>query len=117
MPLLRRLPKRGFNSRFKNTYQAVNVESLNRFEANSTVGPAEMKEAGLIGSIMEPVKILGGGKIEKAMTVRAHRFSGSAKKLLESAGCVIVIADPGAGKQSKSKIASAASLPRDVATR
>jgi large subunit ribosomal protein L15 len=89
MPLLRRLPKRGFNSRFKKSYQVVNVESLNRFGANSTVGPAEMKEAGLIGSVAEPVKILGGGKIEKALTVKAHKFSGSAKKLLESAGVKI----------------------------
>ena len=89
MPLLRRLPKRGFNSRFKNSYQVVSVEALNRFDANSAVGPAEMKEAGLIGSTMEPVKILGGGKIDKALTIKAHKFSVSARKLLESAGVKI----------------------------
>lgn len=103
MPLLRRLPKRGFNSRFRNAYQVVNVESLNRFTANSTVGPAEMKEAGLIGSTVEPVKILGTGKIGKVLTVKAHKFSGSAKKLLETAGCSVVIASPGGAKQSDAK--------------
>jgi len=98
MPLLRRLPKRGFNSRFKKSYQVVNVEALNRFGKDSVVGPAEMKEAGLIGSTVEPVKILGGGKIDKALTVKAHKFSASAKKLLETAGCNIVIASKDAKK-------------------
>lgn len=84
MPLIRRLPKRGFNSLFKNVYQVVNVESLNRFEANSVVGPKELKAAGLIGSEMKPVKILGNGKLTKPLVVKAHKVSGSAKKLLES---------------------------------
>lgn len=86
MPLLRRIPKRGFNSRFRNSYQVVNIESLNRFDANSTVGPDELKNAGLIGSTIEPIKILGKGSISKVLTIKAHKFSDSAKKLLESAG-------------------------------
>jgi len=86
MPLIRRIPKRGFNALFKNTYQIVNIESLNRFEANATVGPAEFKKAGLVGSERERVKILGNGKITKSLTVKAHKFSESAKKLLEGAG-------------------------------
>ena len=86
MPLIRRIPKRGFNARFKNEYQVVNVGSLNVFEANSSVGPAELKKAGFIGSEKEPIKILGNGKLEKVLTVKAHGFSGSAKKLIESAG-------------------------------
>ncbi len=86
MPLIRRIPKRGFNALFKNVYQIVNVESLNRFEANTTVGPAEFKKAGFIGSEKEPVKVLGNGKLTKPLTVRAHKFSESAKKLLETAG-------------------------------
>jgi len=68
-----------------------------------------MKEAGLIGSTVEPVKILGTGKIEKVLTVKAHKFSGSAKKLLETAGCSVVIASPKGAKQSKKEIASVAS--------
>ena len=86
MPLIRRIPKRGFNSLFKNAYQVMNVESLNRFPANSVVGAADFKKAGLIGSEKEKVKILGTGKLSKILTVKAHKFSDSAKKLIESAG-------------------------------
>ncbi|MDP3804661.1 MAG: 50S ribosomal protein L15 [Candidatus Omnitrophota bacterium] len=86
MQLVRRIPKRGFNYPFKNFHQIVNVESLNRFENNSTVGPAEFKNAGLISSEKELVKILGDGKLTKNLTVKAHALSGSAKKKLEAAG-------------------------------
>lgn len=91
MPLIRRIPKRGFNALFKNTHEVVNVGSLNRFAANSTVGPAELKKAGLIGSAYERVKILGGGKLDKALTIRAHKLSASARKQLETAGAKIEI--------------------------
>lgn len=89
MPLIRRLPKRGFNALFKNTYQVVNVESLNRFAANSIVGPKELKDAGLIGSERERIKILGDGKLNKTLTVKAHKASVNAKKLIEAAGSKI----------------------------
>ena len=93
MPLIRRVPKRGFNSRFRarTAYQVVNIESLNRFQKDSTVGPAEFKKAGFIGSDKKLVKILGDGKINKALTVKAHKFSAAAKKLLEAAGAKIEI--------------------------
>jgi large subunit ribosomal protein L15 len=85
MALLRRLPKKGFSSPFKKVYQTVNVESLNQFTKDSSVGPAEMKKAGLIGSEFTPVKILGDGKLAKALTIKAHKLSGSAlKKITES---------------------------------
>ena len=86
MPLIRRIPKRGFNALFKNGYQVINIESLNRFDNNSVVGPAEFKKAGLIGSTQEPVKILGTGKAAKVLTIKAHKYSDSAKKALEAAG-------------------------------
>jgi len=86
MPLIRRIPKRGFNALFKSGYQVINIESLNRFDNNSIVGPDEFKKAGLIGSINEPVKILAAGKPTKVLTIKAHKFSDSAKKALESAG-------------------------------
>lgn len=89
MPLLRRLPKRGFNSPFDVDYQVVNVESLNRFKENSTVGPKELKEAGLIGSEIEPIKILGDGQFSKKLTVKTHKVSTSAKKKLEAAGATV----------------------------
>lgn len=89
MPLIRRIPKRGFNSKFRKFYQVVNVESLNRFTANSSVGPAEFKKAGLIGSEKESVKILGNGKLAKALLIKAHKASAAAKKIIESAGAKI----------------------------
>ena len=91
MPLIRRIPKRGFNSMFRRAYQVVNVGSLNRFEANAAIGPVELKKAGLIGSEMEMIKILGDGKLEKVLTIKAHKFSASAKKQLEAAGAKIEI--------------------------
>jgi large subunit ribosomal protein L15 len=91
MQLVRRIPKRGFNAPFKNYYQIVNVESLNRFKENSTVGPKELKLAGLIGSELEKIKVLGGGSLKKALTVKAHKISESAKKQFESAGAKIEV--------------------------
>ena len=89
MPLIRRIPKRGFNALFKSGYQVINIEQLNRFDNNSVVGPAEYKQAGLIGSTKEEIKILGTGKASKVLTVKAHKFSESAKKALETAGSKI----------------------------
>ena len=86
MQLVRRIPKRGFNAPFKNTYQVVNIESLNRFRENSVVGPKELKSAGLVGSTKEPIKILGDGDLKKALTIKAHKISESAKKKIASAG-------------------------------
>ena len=89
MQLIRRLPKRGFNALFKNEIQIVNVGSLDRFDNNSVVGPQDFKKAGLIGSEKLPVKILGDGKLTKSLTVKAHKFSQNAKKVLEAAGSKI----------------------------
>jgi len=89
MSLIRRLPKRGFTSRFKEPFQAVNVEGLNRFEKGSTVGPEELKKAGLITSQYKPIKLLGDGTLTKAVNVRVHGCSKSAKKKLEDAGAKI----------------------------
>lgn len=89
MPLIRRLPKRGFNALFKNTYQVVNIGALNRFQASATVGPVEFKNAGLISSSKDRVKVLGNGKLEKTLTIKAHKFSGSAKKAIDAAGAKV----------------------------
>jgi large subunit ribosomal protein L15 len=89
MPLVRRLPKKGFTAPFKNIYQVVNVDSLNRFREKSVVGPAELKEAGLIGSEREPVKILGDGKLTKALAIKAHSISESAKKKVAESGSTV----------------------------
>ena len=86
MPLIRRIPKRGFLSRFGNPYQVVNVESFNRFESKAVIGPKEMKDAGLIGSSIGLVKILGDGTLKKSLTIKAHKVSESAKKKIEASG-------------------------------
>jgi len=91
MPLIRRIPKKGFTAPFRKVYQVVNVESLNRFDNNAVIGPAELKKAGLIGSQREPIKILGDGKLTKTVTIKAHKFSENARKILTTAGAKIEI--------------------------
>lgn len=86
-PLVRRLPKFGFNSPFKTYYDVVNVLSLeNRFETGDTVDPESLAQKGLIRSADALVKILGEGALSKKLTVRAHRFSKSAIQKINSAG-------------------------------
>jgi len=75
MPLARRVPKRGFRNLFKTTYQIVNVEKLNRFKKDSTVTAQMLREQGLIRNVRLPVKILGMGKISKALNIQAHSVS------------------------------------------
>jgi len=89
MPLIRRIPKKGFTAPFRKVYQVVNVESLNRFDNSAIVGPVELKKAGLTGSLVEPIKILGDGKLTKTVTIKAHKFSENAKKILAAAGAKI----------------------------
>ena len=84
MPLHRRLPKRGFHNLFRTEYQVVNVRDLAGLEGEVT--PESLKEAGLVGSLRRPVKILGEGELAGALHVRAHAFSGSARQKIEAAG-------------------------------
>ena len=86
MPLIRRVPKRGFISKFKQEYQLVNLESLNKCKNKTTVTPKELKALGLIHKLHVPVKILAQGKLEKALTVKAHKFSKTAVKAIEDSG-------------------------------
>ena len=85
MPLHRRLPKRGFTNIFRVEYDIVNLSDLERFEAGATVNPETLLERRLARK-NRPVKILGDGKIQKALTVSAHKFSASAKAGIEAAG-------------------------------
>lgn len=86
MPLTRRIPKRGFTSRFKKLYQIVNLAQLVAFKENSVVGPAELLKEGLIGDEKKPIKILGDGGISKPLTIKAHAFSSSAIEKIKQAG-------------------------------
>lgn len=86
MPLVRRIPKRGFTNKFRKEYSVVNVERLNVFPDGSEAGAAEMLKAGLVKTDELPVKILAGGELKKSLTVKAGSFSGGAVKKIESAG-------------------------------
>jgi large subunit ribosomal protein L15 len=86
MPLYRRLPKRGFTNIFKKQWTIVNLESLNIFEDNTVVTPELLFEAGIINKVVDGVKILGDGELQKKITVKAHKFSQSAVEKIEAAG-------------------------------
>ncbi len=86
MPLYRRLPKRGFTNIFATEYAAINVDVLNRFEDGTVVTPQLLKDAGVVKKLNDGVKILGGGEIEKKLTVQASKFTKSAKEKIEAAG-------------------------------
>jgi large subunit ribosomal protein L15 len=86
MPLYRRIPKRGFTNIWRKEYSILNVEVLNRFNDGEEITPAVLAEAGIIRKISDLVKILGDGKLEKKITVKAHKFSKTAIEKIESAG-------------------------------
>ena len=84
-PLYRRLPKRGFNNaEFRTEYEIVNLDRIAALEEKE-VSPEILKARGIIKS-KAPLKVLGSGEVKKAVTVKAHRFSGSAKSKIEKAG-------------------------------
>ena len=86
-PLFRRLPKRGFsNAKFKTVYAIINLSDLNKFEDGATVTPEILKEMGILKNQLDGVKVLGYGKLEKKLTVKANRFSISAVKAIEELG-------------------------------
>jgi large subunit ribosomal protein L15 len=86
MPLQRRLPKRGFHNPFRIEIAVVNLAQLETFPGGSEVTPELLAQNGLVRRSDRLVKILGGGSLSKALTVKAHRFSASAKERIEAAG-------------------------------
>ena len=87
MPLARRLPKRGFKNPFRKEYTEVNVELLNRFENGTEVTAEVLKSTGAISKIAKDgIKVLGNGNLEKAVTVKAAKFTASAQEKIEKAG-------------------------------
>jgi large subunit ribosomal protein L15 len=83
MPLVRRVPKRGFNNIFRVEYAVVNVGDLEGFEG--VVGPRELEARGKVRK-GRPVKVLGGGDLAGVLTVQAHKFSAEARRKIEAAG-------------------------------
>jgi large subunit ribosomal protein L15 len=97
MPLIRRIPKRGFNNaRHATIYLPVNLEALNRFDDGARVDAEALKQAGLANGRAAGVKILGGGELKKKLTVSAHAFSTSAREKIEKLGgsCEVVGGKP-----------------------
>lgn len=93
MPLVRRIPKRGFKNVNNITYLPINVGALTAFEAGAEVGIEQLRAAGLAsGPVGSPIKILGQGDVDRAVNVKAHAFSASAKQKIEAAGgtCEVV---------------------------
>ncbi|KRN89823.1 50S ribosomal protein L15 [Ligilactobacillus ceti] len=86
MPLFRRMPKRGFKNVNRKEYAIVNLETLNKFEDNAEVTPVALVEAGIIKNEKDGIKVLGNGALNKKLSVKAHKFSASAKAAIEAAG-------------------------------
>lgn len=86
MPLYRRLPKRGFHNIFAKRFATINVSDLEAFEAGSTIGVEELIAKGMLKKSLDGLKVLGNGEISKAITVKAVKFTGSAKEKIEAAG-------------------------------
>jgi large subunit ribosomal protein L15 len=87
LPIIKRLPsQRGFTNIFKTEYALVNLADLSTFAAGTVVTIEEMVKAGVIKSTQKPLKVLGSGEITQPLTVKAHKFSASARAKIEAAG-------------------------------
>ena len=86
MPLTMRLPKRGFTNIFAKEYATINVSALNVFEDGSTVNAEALLEMGLIKKVLDGVKVLGGGELQKKLTVDVAKVTASAKEKIEAIG-------------------------------
>ena len=86
MPLVRRIPKRGFNNVFAKPLTAINLTVLNRFEDGAVVDAAALIEAGILNACPYGLKVLANGTLTKKITVKAAAFSESAKEKIEQAG-------------------------------
>ncbi len=92
MPLFRRLPKRGFNNKdFALRYAVVNTGDLNRFEDGQEVDPAVLVKVGLVKRLLDGVKVLGDGELQRKLTVKAHCFSKSAADKIQAAGGTVTV--------------------------
>ena len=103
MPLIRRIPKRGFNNvRHGTRYIPVNLEALNRFEEGARVDEAALRAVGLANGRGDGIKILGEGDLKKKLVVSAHAFSASARAKIESCGgaCEVLAAQRAAVKKA-----------------
>jgi len=109
MPLIRRIPKRGFNNtRHGTRYLPVNLEALNRFDDGARVDETALRGAGLANGRCDGIKILGDGDLTKKLTVSAHAFSASAKTKIEAKGgsCELIMPKAAAAKPAATRTPS-----------
>jgi len=92
MPLIRRLPKRGFTPLSRNSYQLINVGQLNNFRKGSVVDSAALYAAGLVRNAIDPIKLLASGECDKSLELSVSKVSPSALKKIEAAGGSVAIA-------------------------
>src|SRR3954463_15561826 len=93
MPLIRRVPKRGFNNaEFKTRYGIVNVSDLEQFDNGTTIDEKALREAGFVRGLFDGIKILGNGELTKKLTVTAAKVSASAREKIEKAGGTVTAA-------------------------
>lgn len=93
MPLHRRLPKRGFTNIFRKEYAVINLSRLNQLEGDS-FDPARLVELGVVKKLADGLKVLGAGDVKRALKVKAHLFSESAKQKIEAAGGTVEVIGP-----------------------
>ena len=86
MPLVRRMPKRGFTNIFRKEFVIVNVGQLERFPVGAEITPDLLLAEGVISRLLDGVKILGDGDLSRKLTVRAHKFSKKAQDVIQAAG-------------------------------
>jgi large subunit ribosomal protein L15 len=110
MPLYRRIPKRGFNNKdFGTHFAVINLEQLNAFADGATVTPEALAEHGLLKRPLDGVKILGDGALQRKLTVKAQRFSASAReKITKAGGECVELPLPGIRHQTPAAAAPAA---------
>lgn len=92
MPLIRRIPKRGFNNLNRRVFAPVNVGDLNLLEAGVAITPEQLRVIGLVNGRWDGIKVLGTGEVSRSLTVSAHAFSAAARAKIEAAGgsCQVV---------------------------
>ncbi len=86
MPIYRRLPKRGFTNIFAKEYAEIKISDLNKFQDGAVVDAAALKEAGIVKKVCDGIKVLGNGELNVKLTVKAQKFTETAKQKIEAAG-------------------------------
>jgi large subunit ribosomal protein L15 len=118
MPLIRRLPKRGFNNAaFHKTYAVINLDDLNQFEAGSSINEEMLRESNLVRGKVAGLKILGRGELNHGLTIEADKVSESAREKIEKAGGTVKLKEPRGAfgprhPEAEAKAQSAAPAPK-----